>query len=467
MRRLAPILAIAISLTGGPVLAGGFQILEHGASSTGMANARTALADDVNALFFNPAAISELPGLQLQLGVTGILPYIHYEAAGNPEPARTYPSYDNGGYVFSEVNDGQNSKDAKLRGFNPIHLYASYEIESTGLTVGYGLNNPFGLGTYWPGDWDGRFIATETEIQTFFNQPTVSVDIAELAGFKEKTKLSVAAGYTFVYATARLAKKIDLRAAEAPSLGEIEDPEGEMRMLGSAIGHGWNLALYAELPGWVSFGASIRGGIRLPFSGTARFTFDQAGQQAVEQLNLTIPDKTGGDIVIDLPVNMNFGVAFLGVDDLKIAFDVYAALFESYDELELKFACITDRTCSDTLDAGPIPKNWGTAWQIALGAEYLIADMLAVRAGYGRVLSPVPEETYDPSLPDGRRDLFCLGAGYIGSWFKVDLGYMLAMWEGTKDNHVGEGDNNNPEGKANGTYSTVTHILALSLSAWF
>ena len=151
----------------------------------------------------------------------------------------------------------------------------------------------------------------------------------------------------------------------------------------------------------------------------------------------------------------------------EIAVDVYAALFESYDALELKFACIADRTCSDTLDAGPIPKNWGTAWQYSLGAEYLIAGKVAVRAGYGIVTSPVPEDTYDPALPDGRRDLFCVGAGYIGSWFKVDLGYMLAMWEGTKDNHVGEGDNNNPEGKANGTYSTVTHILALSLSAWF
>jgi hypothetical protein len=41
---------------------------------------------------------------------------------------------------------------------------------------------------------------------------------------------------------------------------------------------------------------------------------------------------------------------------------------------------------------------------------------------------------------------------------------MLAMWQGTKNNQVGEGDNN-PEGKANGNFVTQTHLLALSLSA--
>ena len=130
-------------------------------------------------------------------------------------------------------------------------------------------------------------------------------------------------------------------------------------------------------------------------------------------------------------------------------------------------AASADGTCSDTLDAGPIAKDWTTAWQFALGAQYTLFDSIAIRLGYGVVLSPVPSETYDPALPDGRRDLFALGAGYRGSFWKIDLGYMLAMWEGNKNNRVGEGDNNNPEGLANGKYKTVTHILALSASAFF
>ncbi|MBW1872398.1 MAG: hypothetical protein JRJ19_10055, partial [Deltaproteobacteria bacterium] len=83
---------------------------------------------------------------------------------------------------------------------------------------------------------------------------------------------------------------------------------------------------------------------------------------------------------------------------------------------------------------------------------------------------PIPDETLEPSLPDSRQDNISFGAGYRGSFWKVDLGYMLALFEVVKDNDVGDwGDQDHliPNGKANGTYKTTAHMLALSLSAWF
>ncbi len=448
-------------------LGGGFQIYEHGASSTGMANARTAVSGDVNCLFFNPAAITELSGIQLQLGATAILPSIHYDAAGRPENPRRYESYADGAYIEKIVNDGENSTDAKLKLFNPIHLYASYRIDAAHVSVGFGLNNPFGLGTYWPGDWDGRFIATETEIQTFFSQPVVAVDLAGLLGFRDRLKLSLAVGYDFVYGTARLGRQTDLRAADAPSLGTISDPEGSLRMTGSAYGHGFNLALYAEIPGLASFGASVRSGVSLDFSGTAHFSFNQAGLAAVDLLGMAVPDETTGRVTINLPWNMNFGVAFLGIDDLVVAADVYLALFSSYDKLSMTFDCVANGSCSDSLNADPIVKDWGESIQFSLGAQYTLFDSWTVRAGWGMVTSPVPDSRYDPSLPDGFRNLISFGLGYRGGFWGADIGYMLAFWESSKDNDGGGGDYLNPEGKANGDYKTISHQLALSLSAWF
>lgn len=467
MKRLLLFLAAAALQPSSTGWAGGFQIFEHGAASTGMANARTAIADDVNAMYYNPAAITELEGLQLQVGTTGILPLVHYDAAGTPDNIRTYPSYQNGTYVEKPVNDGENSVDAKIKGFTPIHLYATYRFDDLGISVGYGLNNPFGLGMHWPGGWDGKYVGTATEIQTFFSQPTVAVDIAKLAGFKDRVKLSVAAGYDFVYGTALLGRKTDLRVGEVLSIGELQDPWGELCMFGTAFGHGFNLAVYAEIPGLLAFGASVRSAIRMPFSGDAEFKFNPAGRATVDLLGMSIPDKTTGSVDITLPWNLNFGIAFLGVENLKIAADVYVAFFESYDQLELKFSCVEDGTCSESLNADPIEKDWGKSWQFCLGAEYVIAGRFIVRAGTGVVISPVPDEYYDPSLPDGFRTLVSGGLGYIGSFWKVDLGYMLAIWEGDKDNQVGIGDSNNPEGLANGHYTTRSHLLALSLSAWF
>ena len=381
-------------------LAGGFLLYEHGAAGTGMAGARTAVADDAQALYHNPAAITELEGLQLELGITGALAAVEYEAAKDP-PDRSYIRAYDGTEI--DINDGQNNTSSKKKMYTPAHFYASYRIPDIGITAGFGFNNPFGLGTYWPGTFDGRFIGTETEMVTHIMQPVVAVDIAKLAGFKDKFKVSVAGGYNFVYATARLSKHIDLRVAERLStMIQIIDPWGEMRMTGDAIGHGWNIALYAELPDLLAFGASFRSGIALDFEGSAKFWFNSAGYQALELLATDIPEKDTGSITINLPMNMNFGIAFLGVDRLKVAVDFYYADFSTFKEMALNFDCVKAETCD--LDQDPIEKNWGISWQISVGAEYWVTDSLVVRAGYGTASNPIPDDTYDPSLPDGRRD---------------------------------------------------------------
>jgi long-chain fatty acid transport protein len=469
MRRACLVVAGIFLLCAPLTRAGGFLIYEHSARATGMADARTALADDVNALFFNPAAITELDGLQLELGLTGIIPHVSYTAAKIVDPDRTYNRFiDPNNENPVQINDGMNDAKAKIRAYTPIHVYASYKIPDIGLSLGLGVFNPFGMGTYWPGDFDGRFIGTESEMQTFFTQPVVALDLAELMGIKDIVKLSIAVGYDFVYGTARLSKHIDLRLAEMlPAAEIIRDPWGVMKMTGSAIGHGYNVALHAELPGWFSIGASFRSHVNLPFSGTAKFWFNAAGQQAIKTLSLVLPEETGGSVSIDLPRNMNFGVAFLGIKRLIIAVDFYIAFFSSFKEIDLHFDCAdADPPCNAVSD--PIPKNWSSSWQLSVGAEYEILDGLRVRAGYGTVSNPVPASTYDPSLPDGRRDLICFGAGYAKDWWKIDFGYMLAMWGGTKNNDIGGWDASGaPNGKANGDYNTITHLIAISLGAQF
>ncbi|HSA23994.1 MAG TPA: outer membrane protein transport protein, partial [Myxococcota bacterium] len=344
--------------------------------------------------------------------------------------------------------------------------------------LGFGMTNAFGLGTYWPGDWDGRFIGTETEIQTFLPNLALAVDLAKLAGFKDSFKLSLAAGYTFIYGTARLSKRIDLSGVHYLYPAVVgEDPWGEMRLTGSGTSHGWNVALYGEWPGILGLGLSLRGGFNgdasmgLPFEGTANFVFNQTGLQARQQLadqGLTrIPDSTTGSVTVDLPFNFNVGVAFLGVENLIVAADFYLADFSSYDSLSIEFACTkpSDGTCSESLNT-TIEKNWGLSWQFSLGLEYTLFDVWPLRVGWGTVSSPVPDDTYDPSLPDGQRQLITVGTGYHWSWGKLDIGYMLAFWSGEKQNEVGSGgDGLNYEGRANGKFSTISHLLGLTFTA--
>jgi long-chain fatty acid transport protein len=361
--------------------------------------------------------------------------------------------------------------DAKLRGFTPIHLHAAWNFEDLGLSAAFSVYNPFGLGVFWPGDWDGRFLATETDMTTFFLQPALAVDVAKLAGFKDSFKLSVSLGYDLILAQAVLARRIDLRVAEMLVAQDIVDPEGEMKLTGDAMGHGMIASLYAELPDLVAFGACWRFGfgddlqMPLPFSGTGKFWFNQAGERALEVLATRIPDETQGELTLNLPMSVNLGVAFLGVENLVVDVDFFYAFYETYKELVLEYDCVNeDPPCDLNLD--PLVANWTNAWQISFGAQYTLFDMLDIRAGYGYVTTPVPDETLDPTLPDGPKHLITVGAGLTFSWWKLDVGYMLSLWSAEKDNEVGTWDpaTNSPNGLANGSYDSLAHLLGLSFT---
>ena len=68
-------LAVAVSVASGSSFAAGFALIEQSASGLGNAFAAgSAQADDPSALFFNPAAISELDGTQVSFAVHYIDP---------------------------------------------------------------------------------------------------------------------------------------------------------------------------------------------------------------------------------------------------------------------------------------------------------------------------------------------------------------------------------------------------------
>jgi len=446
VKRLILILAAAAFtfLSAREAGAGGFLIYEHSALSTGMADARTALWDDPSSLYYNPAAITQLRGFHITLGDTLILPFVSYEPL---------PEYERESYL-----DGINAADGEFHEFYPLHVYFTAQA-TRWLTLGVSLNNPFGLGTFWPDDWDGRYTSWQSDLKTFFLQPAAAVSIARLAGLPGDIELSLAVGVSYVYGDAMIKQKVDLSNYGAGA-------EADMKMEGDAHGFGANYALFAAWKPWFSAGASIRSGVRLNFEGKASFTnIDPDANAILTALGIVLPEETGGSTTIDLPWNMNFGIAFHGLKKFTFAVDLYVVLWESYDTLSVTFDCSTDGTCYGGLNDNAVyPKKWKTGYQVSLGAEYRPIKPLAVRLGYGYVTNPTHKDYYDAMLPDGNRHLVTTGLGYRAPrFFKVDLGYMLAMWSARKNNDVGEPSDTGPGCKANGTYKTMSHLIALSL----
>ncbi|MBW2260991.1 MAG: outer membrane protein transport protein [Deltaproteobacteria bacterium] len=458
MRRAALIACLVLAALGaaGEARAGGFMIKEHSALATGMANARTALWDDPSSLFFNPAAITQLEGFQISLGDTLIFPSITYDPSMTTCPTDSPDPSDSCGL----------STKGEFKVFTPLHVYFTARITNW-LAAGISLNNPFGLGTFWPEGWDGRYTAYQTDLKTFFVQPSVAVDFARLAHMSDDVSLSFALTGYYVHGVALIKQKVD----SAPFFPEATCPgcEAEMTMEGDGNSGGYGFALFAAWKPWVSFGASVRSNVPLHFAGTASFTAPAEPWADTMRALGIFPESTPGSTDIELPWNMNFGLAFHGLRKWTFAADLYVELWESYDELKVHFECSEDGSCAGVLNEEAVyPKKWSTAIQASFGTEYRPIEAIAVRLGAAYVSDPTHPDYYDAMLPDGDRLLLTAGFGYRApKYFKVDLGYMFAYWRGVKDNDVGAEDPGQRNGLANGTYTTATHLLAITLGFSF
>src|SRR3990172_5583924 len=129
---------------------GGFAVDEQGVAAMGRANAFAAQADDPTALFYNPAGIGQLHGTQFSLGTTLISPSTTLESVGSTL-----------------------STDTTAALFYPSTLYVTHEIRRD-LHVGLGVFTPYGLSTEWPSTWEGRYLTTFSEINTYYINPNIA-----------------------------------------------------------------------------------------------------------------------------------------------------------------------------------------------------------------------------------------------------------------------------------------------------
>ncbi|HKL20237.1 MAG TPA: outer membrane protein transport protein, partial [Tichowtungia sp.] len=110
------------------------------------------------------------------------------------------------------------------------------------------------------------------------------------------------------------------------------------------------------------------------------------------------------------------------------------------------------------------PKNWKDVWSIRAGGEYELNESWVVRGGYVWDESPVDDQSRAPELPGSSRHMLMTGLGWKGEQLGVDLAYSF-LW--AEDATTGANVVAATGGATAGSYSTETHLIALSLSYEF
>lgn len=408
-------LLLVFSLDFGQAFGAGFAVLQQGSGPMAQGNAFVAQADDPSAVFFNPAGIAQFAGRQAYLGVTLVAPRITYDGRGGSSEATVDKVY-----VLPQI-------------------YATQQLSSQWY-LGIGIFSPFGLSTVWNGNWEGRYLATYSRLQTADFNPNITWKAGGV---------SVSGGLNVLRADLRLRRKIPL------VFPPVSLPDGESDLTGDALGYGYNLGLLYQVSDLWQLGLSYRSKIRLDFEdGDADF-------DVPAEVKSAFPD-TKAEGILDLPPSMTAGIAFRPTSDWTVEFDVTWTGWSTYDELKIRFKEPVAGSFTSVQ-----PKKWRDVFAYRVGVKYRLSDALTLRAGYIIDESPVPNSTLDPQMPDGDRNIITAGLDWrVRGNLIVGAAYnFIDGDERTKENAVIEGL---PEDQlASGTYEQRVHSLGLSVHYTF
>lgn len=438
--------------------AGGFRIYDQSASATGQSSAFAAQADDPSAVYYNPAGMTQLRGAQILFGTLFIGGHTTFSS---PSGAMTRGDF------------GASSAFPP-----PSHFYATVNLEDVGydfakgFSAGIAVLSPFGNTYRYPASGPFSTAVTHSALQL--------IDIKPSLAYKFNDQVSIGLGmdiYTFFNFWGEGQYETHLKSSGGPPLPSAGTP---LEVNGRGTTGGFNVSLlYTPFRSsndkpLVNVAFIYRSQAELPIKGQ----FLASGVLLSDvRTTLVLPQVfTGGISVWPIQDDRNSWKLELNVD------------YTDWHSMRN-----TDLHLSNGFTI-PFAQNWRSTYTVLVGTEYRWLDLqqlpnweIALRGGYWYSMTPVPDISFSPQLPDANNHSISLGLGFLckknGHFLGLfecghlssgrmrpqalglDLAYQALLYE--PRNVVG---NLNPvavPGSVNGDYRTVFHAGIMSFRVNF
>ncbi|MGZ9108344.1 MAG: OmpP1/FadL family transporter [Micavibrio sp.] len=384
--RFALLSATALIAMSAQAYAAGFYIQEQSVTGLGSAfSGAVTNLEDPSTIFFNPAGMTKLEGMQAQAGVHLLIPDSDVSDTGSTAPAgiTTLGGSSDNPYDPTPVPNG----------------FISYQI-SDSLWAGLGVTAPFGLGSEYDEDWFGRFDSTKTELKVIDIQPTLAYKINDM--------FSIGVGANIQHADADLRNRVVLGALT----------EGNSQLTGDDWGYGYSFGIQIKPMEAATIGLNYKSEVHQNLDGRIRVTtLAGATVGAV---------SSDGSAKLTTPDQATIGLAHKITERLTLQGQATWFGWNNFEN-------ITAIRASGAV-ASTVVQNYQTTWAYAVGAEYVANDAWTLRGGLQFDETPTTDEYRTSRTPDGDRTWASLGATY-GWNDRLDIG-MAATYIHIEDEEI-------------------------------
>ncbi|MEX2499199.1 MAG: outer membrane protein transport protein [Wenzhouxiangellaceae bacterium] len=444
--RVATAGASLLAILSPACFASGFQILEQSASRLGTAFSGTAsIADDATTAFFNPAGMSRLD--QREFAVVGHMLLIESEfsdrgsqaAAGTPLQ-RPLPGL--------EGTTDEPGLTANVYLVQPV---------SERWTFGLGVSAPFGLVSEYEDGWQGRYHATESELQVFNINPSVAFEVTE--------QLSLGFGLNYQYADVTLENAVDSFSACFSAGGPVAactaahggpanpDADSAVQIEGDDDAVVVDLSLHWQPTDATSLGLVWRQGADFNLGGDASFTLSESCAAdpfcsgALGMLEGPVRAET------ELPGTLTASVSHRVAERWTVHADIARTGWSSLERVGIVNTEIEQEVSALDLD-------YNDTFRVAGGTTFALNESMTWR--FGLAFDEAPQENpalVTPRIPDADRVWLSTGFNYrFGPGGSLDVGYAHLFVDDSKIDSTEQGN------RLAGRFESSVDILGLQFN---
>ena len=464
--KLAAAIASCVGL--GTAHAGGFALIEQGATGLGNAYAGSAaVSADASTVWFNPAGMLELAPREFAIAAHVIAVDTKFSDRGTTLNPAFGVDDAQGQFQLVDVPGEQSAEP----GGNTVipNIYYAHRLKPN-LAVGVGISVPFGSSTDYGSDWVGRYQAVESGVSVIDINPTVAYQLTPT--------FSIGGGISVQLMEATLGNSVDSGAtclglvnAGAVGLNDcvatgLTTPgnratDGYAEVVGDSTEVTFNLGMLYKPAPETRLGATYRHGSEHTLEGDGTFTTN-AGLQTVLDDNAAVLDAAGIVLFQDsdatalakLPPSVSLSGSHQ-IGKVQLLADATWMGWSVFEELRIKF----DSGQSDSFNT----QSWNDVWRVSGGLNYLHSPKLTLRAGLAYDESPVPSPALRTArIPGNDRTWIAIGAGLnLDNGVALDFGYAHLMLDETPIDNASEASGGTT---LRGVYDSSINILSAQLS---